>query len=85
MDASHFPALLEEAAVPKFDSYCHLYADSLYRLYVRWCGLIGIRAKPDFTFQAAMQGGGIAEHGGRLPLISSAATDYILAIYPAAA
>jgi hypothetical protein len=85
MAASHFSQFLAEATVPEFDTDCPLSADSLYGLYVSWCLLHGLEAKPDVTFRAAMHRAGVDVHDSRLRMVGPAAADYILSSYPAAA
>jgi hypothetical protein len=85
MAASHFSTFLAEATVPEFDTDCPMSADCLYGLYVSWCFLNGLEAKPDVTFRAAMHRAGVDIHDSRLRMVGPAAADYILSSYPAAA
>ena len=85
MATSHFTQFLDEATIPEFDTDCPLSADCLYGLYVSWCLIHRLEAKPDATFRSAMHRLGIDVHHSRLRMVGPAAADYILASYPAAA
>jgi hypothetical protein len=85
MAASHFSQFLAEATVPEFDTDCPMSADCLYGLYVSWCLLNHLEAKPDVTFRAAMHRAGVDLNDTRLRMVGPAAADYILSSYPAAA
>jgi hypothetical protein len=85
MAASHFTTFLAEATVPEFDTDCPMSADCLYGLYVSWCHLNGLEAKPDVTFRAAMHRAGVDVHDSRRRMVGPAAADYIMSSYPAAA
>ena len=85
MATSHFNQFLDEATIAELDTDCPLSADCLYGLYVSWCLLQGLEAKPDATFRAAMHRCGVDIYDSRLRMVGPAAMDYILASYPAAA
>ena len=85
MAPSHFTTFLAEATVPEFDTDCPLTADCLYGLYVSWCVLQGIDARPDVTFRAAMHCRDVDVNDSRLRMVGPAAADYILSSYPTAA
>ena len=85
MAASHFTLFLDEATVPEFDTDCPLSADCLYGLYVSWCVLNGMEAKPDITFRAAMYRADVDIHDSRLRMVGPAAANYIISSYPSAA
>jgi hypothetical protein len=85
MAISHFDQFLDQATIAEFDTDCPLSADSLYGLYISWCILQALEAKPDATFRAAMHRCGVDVDDSRLRMVGPAAADYILASYPAAA
>ncbi|MCU1515836.1 MAG: hypothetical protein JWQ75_557 [Pseudarthrobacter sp.] len=85
MATSHFQQFLEEATIAEPDTDCPLTADCLYGLYISWCILHGLEAKPDVTFRAGMHRCGVDVHNSRLRMVGPAAADYILSSYPAAA
>jgi hypothetical protein len=85
MATSHFDQFLDQATIAEFDTDCPLSADCLYGLYISWCILHGLEAKPDVIFRAAMHRCGVDVHDSRLRMVGPAATDYILSSYPAAA
>jgi hypothetical protein len=82
MATSHFEQFLDEATVPDLDTDCPLGPDCLYGLYTSWCLLRGMEPRPDITFRAAMYRCDGDIHERRMK--GQAATDYILASYPAA-
>ncbi|MDR6414924.1 hypothetical protein [Pseudarthrobacter sulfonivorans] len=85
MATSHFDQFLEQVTIAEFDTDCPLSADCLYGLYISWCLLHGLEAKPDVAFRAAMYRCGVDVHDSRLRMVGPAAADYILSSYPAAA
>lgn len=82
---SHFNQFLDEATIAEVDTDCPLSADCLYGLYISWCILHGLEAKPDATFRSAMHRLGVDVHNSQRRMVGPAAADYILASYPAAA
>ncbi|MET3923182.1 hypothetical protein [Arthrobacter sp. UYEF20] len=59
--------------------------DCLYGLYTSWCLLHHINPSADITFRAAMHRRGIDRPNCGRRMMGPAATDYILASYPATA
>lgn len=85
MATSHFHQFLAEATIAESDTDCPLSADCLYGLYISWCVLHGLEAKPDSVFRAAMERYGVDVQNTQRRMVGPAAADYILSSYPAAA
>ncbi|MBB6402871.1 hypothetical protein [Arthrobacter sp. AZCC_0090] len=83
MALSHFERFLAEATTPDPDATHILGQDQLYGLYLSWCLLGNSAPASESEFRAALK-----EHRIRVPApglrgTGPAATDYILATYPA--
>jgi hypothetical protein len=84
MATSHFERFLLEATVPD-ETHRPLGPDCLYGLYTSWCRLHNITPVEDITFRSAMRRCGVDLRNSRRRMTGQAATDYILASYPATA
>jgi hypothetical protein len=84
MATSHFERFLLEATAPD-ETHWPMGPDCLYGLYISWCVLHSITPVEDITFRAAMQRRGVDLRNSRRRMTGQAATDYILASYPATA
>ncbi|KRE81587.1 hypothetical protein [Arthrobacter sp. Soil763] len=83
MPTSHIARFLQEATVPD-DAELPLGPDCLYGLYTSWCMLHQISPLDDLQFRDILQQHGVNPENFRRRITGPAATDYILASYPAA-
>lgn len=82
MEITHFDRFLLEATVGD-TTYRALEADCFYGLYISWCLLNDIAPVEDIAFRAAMRRCGVKPGSNQRRMTGPAATDYILASYPA--
>lgn len=80
----HFERLLLDTTVPD-ETHQPLGPDCPYGLYTNWCLLHQITPVEDIHFRSAMERCGIDLRNSRRRMRGPAATDYILASYPATA
>lgn len=80
---SHFGRFLAEATTEGSDDGTALHKDQLYGLYISWCLLHDAAPHPVSGFWAALKARRIVPGRSRLRMAGPAATDYILATYPA--
>jgi len=81
MAASLFERFLSEATVP--DPNHHLGIEELFGLYISWCHVQQQDPDSERDFRTAMKKHGIDASATGLRKTGPAATDYILASYPA--
>jgi hypothetical protein len=80
---SHIDRFLAEATTAGTDDGSSLRKDQLYGLYISWCLLRDAAPHPASGFWAALKAQRIHPGRSRLRMAGPAATDYILASYPA--
>ena len=83
MAVSHFDHFLAEATVPDSDPMLTLGLEELFGLYISWCNVHHHIPGTEADFRAAMKQHGINASAPGLRMTGPAATDYILASYPA--
>ncbi|MGP4032128.1 hypothetical protein [Pseudarthrobacter sp. 1C304] len=82
MPTSHITQFLLEATIAE-DAGQPLGLDCLYGLYTSWCLLHHIRPLEDLHFRSALEKHGVEPGNIRRRITGPAATDYILASFPA--
>lgn len=80
---SHIDRFLAEATIEGSDDGTALHKDQLYGLYISWCLLQDAAPHPVSGFWAALKAHRITPGRSKLRMAGPAATDYILATYPA--
>ena len=80
---SHIDRFLAEATIEGSDDGTALHKDQLYGLYISWCLLQDAAPHPVSGFWAALRVHRITPSRSKLRMAGPAATDYILATYPA--
>ncbi|MDN4644371.1 hypothetical protein [Arthrobacter sp. PsM3] len=80
---AHIVRFLAEATIAGTDDGPSLRKDQLYGLYISWCLLHDDAPHPFSGFWAALRAHRINPGRSRLRMAGPAATDYILATYPA--
>lgn len=83
MAVSHIDRFLSEATAPDQDGGSSLRKDQLYGLYTSWCLLNHSTPAAGTAFWSEMKTRRIRSSDSRLRMTGPAATDYILATYPA--
>lgn len=81
--SAHIDRFLAEATTEGTDDGNSLRKDQLYGLYISWCLLHNAAPHPVTGFWAALKAHRITPGRSRLRMAGPAATDYILATYPA--
>ena len=81
--SAHIERFLAEATTEGSDDGNSLRKDQLYGLYISWCLLHNAAPDPVSGFWAALRAHCIKPGRSRLRMAGPAATDYILASYPA--
>lgn len=81
--SAHIDRFLSEATIEGADDSNSLRKDQLYGLYISWCLLHNAAPDPVSGFWAALKAQRIKPGRSRLRMAGPAATDYILASYPA--
>lgn len=80
---AHIGRFLSEATIEGTDEGASLGKDQLYGLYISWCLLHDAAPHPVAGFWAALKSHRINPGRSGLRMAGPAATDYILATYPA--